>query len=382
LLSAALLALFAAQGWAAGPTVSVGAGVLSFAPGQTLPAAIRITDIQNVYGFEMELKFDPSVVQVVDADPNAPGVQLLPGDFLSSDLIVRNTADNAAGVIQYAVTQLNPSVPKSGSGTLFTLNIVGGTAGKSGRIEVAKALFATRDGELIPVAASSGEVVVAAQTTVQPTVTTQPSRTPSPTSVPPTATLPQATSTPRPSETRQSTSAPEQASAPTATRSSSAPTLTPTSAPGQTAAPPTATPMASGGLLPTGTPARPAPPAQEQTREKAPAASPTLRPQALEATAVVTAAAPSATAPRLAAASPTSTATRVLLARAPASDPGKPILSSDSVPAAEVPAPRPSRSGSNQSWLLAAAVVVLGVAALGLIAALLYTRHARQGRGG
>ena len=226
LLSAVLLAVFAAQGRAAGPTVSVGAGVLSLAPGETLPVSVKIADIQNVYGFEMEFKFDPSVVQVVDADPNAPGVQLLPGDFLSSDLIVRNSANNAAGAIQYAVTQLNPSVPKSGSGTLFTLNIEAGTAGKSGRIEVVKALFATRDGELIPVAASSGEVVVAAQTTVEPTVTPQPSRTPSPTSVPPTATLPRSTSTPRPSETVQSTSAPEQASPPTATRSSSAPTLT------------------------------------------------------------------------------------------------------------------------------------------------------------
>ena len=269
LLSAALLAVFAAQGWAAGPTVSVGAGVLSLAPGQTLPAAIRIADIQNVYGFEMELKFDPSVVQVVDADPNAPGVQLLPGDFLSSDLIVRNTADNAAGVIQYAVTQLNPSVPKSGSGTLFTLNIVGGTAGKSGRIEVAKALFATRDGELIPVAASSGEVVVAAQTTVVPTVTTQPSRTPSPTSVPPTATLPPVD---RDAAPLRDGAIHQRAGA--SLRPDGNPVVrradpdTHQRAWADSGMPPPATAMAAGGVLPTGTPARPGPPAQEQTGGK------------------------------------------------------------------------------------------------------------------
>ena len=100
-------------------------------PGETLPAAIRIADIQNVYGFEYGAQVRSIFVQVIDSDPNAPGVQLLPGDFLSSDLIVRNSADNAAGAIQYAVTQLNPSaVPKSGSGTLFTLNIVGGAACK------------------------------------------------------------------------------------------------------------------------------------------------------------------------------------------------------------------------------------------------------------
>ncbi len=50
---------------------------------------IRITDVTGLYGFEVLLKFDPTVVQVADADPAKAGVQLLAGDFLALDFLVR-----------------------------------------------------------------------------------------------------------------------------------------------------------------------------------------------------------------------------------------------------------------------------------------------------
>jgi hypothetical protein len=65
------------------------------------------------------MSFDPSAVQVIDADPGAGGTQILPLDvFLSPDFVVRRVADNSAGTIWYASTQVNPSEPATGSGPL------------------------------------------------------------------------------------------------------------------------------------------------------------------------------------------------------------------------------------------------------------------------
>ena len=65
----------------------------------------------------------------------APGVQVAPGDFLSADFVVQNRADNQAGTIDFAVTQLNPSKTKSGSGTLFTVYFQGIAADKTSPAE-------------------------------------------------------------------------------------------------------------------------------------------------------------------------------------------------------------------------------------------------------
>lgn len=87
--------------------------------GSTVNVDLYIAHVANLYGADIKYTFDPSIVQVVDADPFIPGVQIQPlGGFLSPDLVIRRDADNATGTIQYAVTQLNPSQPVTGSGSL------------------------------------------------------------------------------------------------------------------------------------------------------------------------------------------------------------------------------------------------------------------------
>lgn len=91
----------------------VGAGP----PGQPLTIALYVENVAELYGVEMELSFNPAIAQVVDADPGTPGVQIQPlGSFLSPDFVVRRVADNGAGTIEYAATQLSPQAPVSGSG--------------------------------------------------------------------------------------------------------------------------------------------------------------------------------------------------------------------------------------------------------------------------
>ena len=146
--------------FAAAPSVSLGNGVLELSVGQSVPLPVRVADVQDLYGFEMHLRFDPAVVQVADSDPGTSGVQVAPGDFLSADFVVQNRADNQAGTIDFAVTQLNPSEPKSGSGTLFTVYFQGIAADKTSRAETANGAFTTRDAVPIEVSLAGAEIKV------------------------------------------------------------------------------------------------------------------------------------------------------------------------------------------------------------------------------
>ena len=145
---------------AAVPTVALGSLVLEIAAGQTEPLSVTVADVQDLYGLEIHLRFDPAVVQVADADPSKDGIQVAAGDFLSADFVAQNQVDNQAGSIDYAVTQVNPNEPKSGSGTLLVIRFQGGAAGGASPLEVTSGLLTTRDGDLLPVTFASGEVRV------------------------------------------------------------------------------------------------------------------------------------------------------------------------------------------------------------------------------
>lgn len=91
-------------------------------PGQQIVMNLYVEDVTGLYGVEMDLSFDPAIAQVVDADPGTPGVQIQPlYDFLVPDFVVRRSANNTTGVIEYAATQIFPSQPVSGSGAVASV---------------------------------------------------------------------------------------------------------------------------------------------------------------------------------------------------------------------------------------------------------------------
>lgn len=120
--------------------------------GGALLVEVWVEDVVDLYTADVRLAFDNERLQVQDADPDVPGVQVIPrADLLAPDLILRRDADNAAGAIRYAVTQLSPREPVGGSGALFAfhLELVGtGAAG----IRVVEVTLATRSGAVIPAA--------------------------------------------------------------------------------------------------------------------------------------------------------------------------------------------------------------------------------------
>ncbi|MEW5957774.1 MAG: LysM peptidoglycan-binding domain-containing protein [Chloroflexota bacterium] len=173
---------------------------------------ILIDNITDLFAVSFELSFEPTVLQVRDADPAQDGIQIELGNFLSPDFVAENKADNASGHIFFALTEVGTSPPASGSGRLATINFEAVAQGGSQlTFSEVKLVRVTSGGvEQIPVTVQHGQIVVG-QPTGQPTATPtatatatstlQPGQnTPTPTSTPQTAT-PALTFTPSPTPT-------------------------------------------------------------------------------------------------------------------------------------------------------------------------------------
>jgi hypothetical protein len=84
---------------------------------------LAITQVSGLYGVEAHLRFDPEILEVVDADPTREGVQIEAGTFPTPDFVALNHVDNAAGTIDYAATQLSPREPREGSGVVARITV-------------------------------------------------------------------------------------------------------------------------------------------------------------------------------------------------------------------------------------------------------------------
>lgn len=139
--------------------------------GQIFVVTVYLQDIVDVYGADVRMCFDPTLLQVQDSDAAAPGVQIQPlSSFMQPGFIIKREAQNDAdaarencptgGLAWYAFTQLNPAEPKSGSGAIAAVTFRGLKAGTSPlTIEYRK--VANRDGVEIPTARQDGSVIIA-----------------------------------------------------------------------------------------------------------------------------------------------------------------------------------------------------------------------------
>jgi hypothetical protein len=123
--------------------------------------AIRVESVESLYGAEIHLTFDPAMLEVVDADAAAPGIQVKPGDLLKDGFAAVNKADNAAGKIDFAATLLNPAMPVSGSGNVATVTFRAKANGSSA-LKIVSALLASKDAKEIKSAWQDGAVTVSA----------------------------------------------------------------------------------------------------------------------------------------------------------------------------------------------------------------------------
>ncbi len=220
--------------------------LVSFAPesaqvtvGETVSVAVNVADVPELYGFTVALTFDPGVLQVQDSDPVLAGVQVGFGTFLQPGAVIVNHVDNENGFVEFAMTQLNPSPPQSGSGSLIVLSLLGETAGSVSPLEIVFVQLAAPRGIEIPSSGSSGSVEVLAEPLPGPTSTpipTQPAGTTLPSATPPVAATNAPTSTPQPTEAAPSATA-TLAAGSTASPPALTATTAPATLPAQTGAP-------------------------------------------------------------------------------------------------------------------------------------------------
>jgi hypothetical protein len=154
-----------------GASVAVDPPVLALASDQSGKITVRVDGADAFYGLEILLRYDPNVIQIQDADPDKPGVQVKNGDLFEEDdgFLVRNQADNQQGELVYAFTLLAPASPMSGSGTLIEFEVLGVGDGNSAlELEV---ILATADGTALPVELQAGRVTVGSAPINTPTFT-------------------------------------------------------------------------------------------------------------------------------------------------------------------------------------------------------------------
>ncbi|MFH1086279.1 MAG: cohesin domain-containing protein, partial [Chloroflexota bacterium] len=102
--------------------------------GRTSFVELRVDDVRDLFGVQLEVSYDPTVVRITDADPVAPGVQIGAGNIFDGLPwnVDYNIVDPAAGKIRYAF-QLQRTVTAgvSGNGSLARLDFTGLVPGAS-----------------------------------------------------------------------------------------------------------------------------------------------------------------------------------------------------------------------------------------------------------
>jgi hypothetical protein len=99
--------------------------------GSMFTANIRLDNVAGLAGVELQVAYDPAILEVQDADLGKDGIQAAWGTFLKPDFVAQNLAEPARGKMSLAAVQLPPNRPVSGSGVLATVAFKARSAGSS-----------------------------------------------------------------------------------------------------------------------------------------------------------------------------------------------------------------------------------------------------------
>jgi len=139
--------------------------------GGTFVVNLYVQGVADLYAADIHLLFDPTILQVEDARPEVPGVQIQPlATFLSPDFVIKQKACNAPNVVDpdcqtggfvwYAVAQLSPAPPANGSGPVAAITFRAIRAGSS-PLTISYHKLSSPKGVDIPSTPQSGVVQVA-----------------------------------------------------------------------------------------------------------------------------------------------------------------------------------------------------------------------------
>lgn len=162
-------------------TVTLSAASPTVAGCAALRVEIWVNDVANLYAADVHVLFDPALLQVVDADPAAPGTQIEPVySFMNSGFIIKRVACNAAdpgnpdcavgGKVWYSATQLNPTPPANGSGPIAAFTLVGRAEGLS-TLQISYQKLSSPTGQEVPASGIDSAINITAPSPVQVVIT-------------------------------------------------------------------------------------------------------------------------------------------------------------------------------------------------------------------
>ncbi|MBS1253933.1 MAG: hypothetical protein MAG451_02987 [Anaerolineales bacterium] len=126
---------------------------------------LRIQNASAVYAADLQLAFDPSLIEVLDEDAMAKGVQITPALDAKHRYIVEASADNQQGRVSLIFTLLRPATPSGGDTLLAQIRVkskvaTDQTEASGGRahslIRVRQAQLVDQYGREVPVKLAAG----------------------------------------------------------------------------------------------------------------------------------------------------------------------------------------------------------------------------------
>ena len=155
----ALVAAMEIHAVAQGARMWLDPAAVQMAPGDDITVDIQVENAIELAGAEVHLSFDSELLEVVDADPAADGVQIAHGDFLSPDFVIQNDAAATAGKIDYAIACIPLDKAVSGEGTLARLTFRAVAEGEA-QVIVDRVVLANARGESVEVETDSSLVTI------------------------------------------------------------------------------------------------------------------------------------------------------------------------------------------------------------------------------
>lgn len=171
-LALMLLSIPAIVQAAAGSQVLLSAQPTVLKAGQQTTVDILIKNAPAIYGADVQVVFDPKILEVVDFDAKQPGIQVAPGTFIDAQkaFFLANQVDNEKGTIQYALTLLNPAPAVQGDGQLAQITFRAKANGSTS-VSLEKGEFGTQTGETISPDLTGIKILVSDKAELTPTPT-------------------------------------------------------------------------------------------------------------------------------------------------------------------------------------------------------------------
>ncbi|MEM2522838.1 MAG: cohesin domain-containing protein [Candidatus Bathyarchaeia archaeon] len=142
--------------WATeGTVIHVEPSMISLPIGSNFVIKVKVVNVTNLYGLDIKLRWDPSILSYVSHVVKIPRDNYPDGILYAPVLRVKDVVDKNAGTYQVAYASMSPAPPFSGDGTVFemTFTVIG--QGKC-ILEIYSSKLSNNEAKLIPHTVQNG----------------------------------------------------------------------------------------------------------------------------------------------------------------------------------------------------------------------------------